>query len=186
VEAPAGFGKTTAVREYLRDNLPEGAFENWHTCLGEPPSVAWAGICRLFEPIGGDISWRLAKLFPLTMESLQDVAASIRECRCEAETFLVIDNYQLLENESPYDIVNAFSVHAAENLHIIVITQPFSTHNKNVHNADINMLSAKDFLFDRHSTARLCRLSGTRISDEELESLQNFSEGWVAAIRLQV
>jgi LuxR family maltose regulon positive regulatory protein len=186
VEAPSGFGKTTAVREYLRGNLPEGAREKWYTCLGEPSGVAWAGICRLFNEIGADIALRLSKLFPLTKESLPDIAAAMLGCRCENETFLVIDNYQLFENELPHDIINAFSVHGAEKLHIVVITQPLSIHGENVRNDNINKLETKDFLFSRENTARFCRLSGTRLSDGELEKVQSFSEGWIAAIRLQV
>ena len=34
LEAPSGFGKTTAVREYLKEKLPEGARQYWYTCLG--------------------------------------------------------------------------------------------------------------------------------------------------------
>jgi LuxR family maltose regulon positive regulatory protein len=192
VEAPSGFGKTTAVREYFRNNLPEGAREKWHTCLGEPTSDAWAGICRLFGDstrvgeMEGDISWRLSKLFPPTNDSLPDIASAMRECRCDTETFLVIDNYQLFENEASHDIVNAFSVHSAEKLRIIVITQPLRGHDKNVHNANIHRIEAGDFLFDRGSTARFCRWSGAKLSDKELENVQNFSEGWVAAIRLYI
>ena len=192
VEAPSGFGKTTAVKEYLSNNLPEGAREHWYTCLGESPSIAWAGICRLFgssaivDKIGGDISRRLSNLFPLAKESLPYLAALMRECHCEQETFLVIDNYQLFENEVPHDIVKAFSFHSAKKLRVIVITQLLPPHDENVHNANIHKLGARDFLFDRDSTDRFCRLSGTRLSDEELEKIQNFSEGWVSAIRLQV
>ena len=35
IEAPSGFGKTTAVREFLKGNLSGEAHEYWHTCLGE-------------------------------------------------------------------------------------------------------------------------------------------------------
>ena len=198
VEAPSGFGKTTAVKEYLRDRLPETAREHWHTCLGEPPLKAWEGICRLFgdsvarqTPVHGgetrrDIASRLTELFPPTMESLPDIAALMRECRCEAETFLVIDNYQLFENEIPNELVNAFSVHQCKNLRVIVISQPLSSSKDSVHNANIHRLAPGDFFFDRDSTVRLCRLLGTKLSDEELETVQSSSEGWVAAIRLQI
>ena len=47
VEAPSGFGKTTAVREYLKENLPEDVWNHWYTCLGEPRTVAWGNICTL-------------------------------------------------------------------------------------------------------------------------------------------
>ena len=46
VEGPAGFGKTTAVREYLRDRVDKDR-RSWYTCLGESASRAWLGICEL-------------------------------------------------------------------------------------------------------------------------------------------
>ncbi|MCL1940608.1 MAG: response regulator [Synergistaceae bacterium] len=224
VEAPSGFGKTTAVREYLK-NLVAAATatagarirENWYTCLGESPKDAWAGICRLFAGPGepgeagnlgkpgesgkkseknDEAARRLSELFPPTMESLPGIAASMREYRCDDETFLVIDNYQLFENGitpqgafssrgGGIHLINAFSAHTAPNLHIIVITQSLPLSGDNVHNSNIYRLGAGDFFFDRDSTARVCRLAGVRLSDEELDKVQGSSEGWVAAIMLQ-
>ncbi len=43
VEAPSGFGKTTAVKEYLNGTLPDGAKQYWYTCLSKSPLVAWTG-----------------------------------------------------------------------------------------------------------------------------------------------
>ena len=48
VEAPSGFGKTTAIREYLRENPSAGSYVKWYTCLGESSAKAWSGICNLF------------------------------------------------------------------------------------------------------------------------------------------
>jgi LuxR family maltose regulon positive regulatory protein len=67
VEAPSGFGKTTAVREYLKKRRQAGARENWHTCLGEAPSRAWEGICGLFGGVDLDTAARLKELGPPTM-----------------------------------------------------------------------------------------------------------------------
>ena len=47
VEAPSGFGKTTAVREYFAATLAKSARQAWYTCLGESPEKAWSGICAL-------------------------------------------------------------------------------------------------------------------------------------------
>ena len=46
VEAPSGFGKTTAVREFLR---ARGARALWHTCLGEPAARSWGALCRMLS-----------------------------------------------------------------------------------------------------------------------------------------
>jgi LuxR family maltose regulon positive regulatory protein len=185
VEAPSGFGKTTAVREYLKENIPRNACERWHTCLGEPPSKAWEGICGLFAVVSRDAAEALKQLGPPTMDTLADVASVMREVRAPAETYLVVDNYQLFENEMPREAIDAFSVHGDKKLRVIFITQSLPGSKQSVHNANIHRLDKRDFYFDRDSTARLCRLFGIKLSEKELGYIYEASEGWVAAIRLQ-
>ena len=45
VEAPSGFGKTTALREFLQIKAEQGASEHWYTCFGESLFSSWQGIC---------------------------------------------------------------------------------------------------------------------------------------------
>ena len=185
VEAPSGFGKTTAVREYIRERVPQPAHVLWYTCLGEPPAKAWDGICGLFAEDSPETAAGLRELGPPTMETLADVAALLRGLRTKRETFLIIDNYQLFDNEIPCEIINAFSVHTEEKLHVVFITQPLPAPKQSFHAANIHRLGSGDFLFDRKSTARLCRLYGVKLSEEGLDYVQRASEGWVAVIRLQ-
>ncbi len=184
VEAPSGFGKTTAVREFLR-GMQHNSSQNWYTCFGERPSKVWEGVCRLFGNVDIDVARRLKGLFPPTVETLPDIAELMRECRCDAATFLVIDNYQLFESPIPYHIAHAFSVHSNPNLHIIFITQPLPTFEIAVQDANIHRLGTKDFFFDRENTAHLCRTAGARMTENELDQIQSVSEGWVSAILLQ-
>ena len=122
VEAPSGFGKTTAVREYLRSDLPEGARENWHTCLGETPPQAWEGICRLFRGVDIGLAEDLKEQYPDSAETLGAIAGRMRECRGDgAANFLVVDNYQLFETPLRRELIDAFSSHADANLHMIFI-----------------------------------------------------------------
>ncbi|MDD4347161.1 MAG: hypothetical protein PHZ11_09855 [Desulfitobacteriaceae bacterium] len=51
VEAPSGYGKTTAVRDYLRDNLPEGTLLYWWSVDEDTPGTSWSRLCRKFRSI---------------------------------------------------------------------------------------------------------------------------------------
>lgn len=44
VEAPSGAGKTTAVREYLKEHVAQTINEYWYTAIGETAYKAWANI----------------------------------------------------------------------------------------------------------------------------------------------
>ncbi len=186
VEAPSGFGKTTAVREFLRETVRTNSSGNWYTCFGERPSKAWEGFCRLLGTVDMEAAQKLKRLFPPSVENLPDIAAVLGQCRCDGETFLVIDNYQLFETDIPCGLIGAFSAHANENLHMVFITQPLPSCGGDIrHSGHIHRLDTKDFFFDRESTARLCRLSGADVSERDLDYIQSVSEGWVSAILLQ-
>lgn len=183
VEAPSGFGKTTAVRECLR--RVGGARQSWYTCFGEKPSRAWEQICRLFEGVNPQAAAELRECFPQSPEDMNRIAASMGNCRCSDNTFLVIDNYQLFDSIYSPSVPAAFSVLPGENLHVIFITQPLPFHESFRGDGNILRLGAKDFFFNRESTARLCRLKGARMSEHELDRVQSVTEGWVSAILLQ-
>ena len=189
VEAPSGFGKTTAMREYLKElgkNTPEDVSSFWHICLGEPPVKTWGGICELFSSVSMEMAESLRELGVPTIETIADIAEIARSYRASSETFLVVDNYQLFDCEIRREIAEAFSTHGDPALHVIFITQPLLAIARSFHSANIHSLRNADFSFDRNSTARLCRLFEMKLSEKELDYVQKISEGWVAVIRLQV
>ncbi|HWR62704.1 MAG TPA: LuxR C-terminal-related transcriptional regulator, partial [Clostridia bacterium] len=187
VEAPSGFGKTTAVREYLKANLPRDAREYCYTCLGEPASIAWRGICELLANVNGKIAANLKKLEMPTMDTLMYMTAILRDFRCTAETYLVIDNYQLVNCDIPRELMSIFSMHGNPKLHMIFITQQLGIRQQiTVHSTDIHAIDSSAFFFDREGTAGLFRMEGIRLSGDELENVFASTEGWVSAIRLQI
>lgn len=186
VEAPSGFGKTTAIREYLRELKGEALRQSWYTCFGERPSRSWEGFCRLLGTVDMDAAQGLKKLYPPSVETLADMASLMESITCDGETFLVLDNFQLFETEVPRGIIQAWAGHGKENLHLIVITQPLPWPGGDLHRESIQTIGTGDFFFDRKSTALLCRQSGVKASDKDLDYIQSVSEGWVSAILLQI
>lgn len=187
VEAPSGFGKTTAIREYLKENLPQGACEYWYTCLGEPASMAWMGICELFSNVNVKVADDLKNLKMPTMDTLFYMTAYLRGAHCQTETYLVVDNYQLVNCDIPHELISVFSMHGNSNLHMIFITQQLEAKQQiSIHNEDIYTIDASSFFFDREGTSSLFRMEGIRLTEEELEKIFMSTDGWVSAIRLQV
>jgi len=187
VEAPSGFGKTTAVREYLKENLPHDACEHWYTCLGESASVAWMGICELFSNVNDKVADDLKNLKMPTMDTLYYVVTYLRDIHCQTETYLVIDNYQLVNRDIPRELISVFSMHGNPKLHLIFITQQLESEQQIlIHNNNIHTIGAPAFFFDKDGTARLFHMEGIRLTDDELQKVFMGTEGWVSAIRLQM
>ncbi|HBD64816.1 MAG TPA: helix-turn-helix transcriptional regulator, partial [Clostridiales bacterium] len=187
VEAPSGFGKTTAIIEYLKRKLSEDADEYWYTCMGEPAVISWKGICGLFSNIDFGLAANLENIHMPTMDTLFYVKEYLSGIDCRKETFLVIDNFQLADCNVRRELINIFSMHGNQSLHVIFITQKIrdkrssTTHNNNIHS-----INASDFLLDAEGTANLFRIEGIRLTDDELENVFMSTGGWISAIKLQI
>ena len=187
VEAPSGFGKTTAVREYLKVALPDSARQYWYTCLSESPSVAWAGICDLFSNINNEMSKNLKKLGFHALDTLMYISSCFKDFRCFEETYIVVDNFHLLKSDILQELMSIFSMHGSPHLHIIFITQQLEKKAQiTFHNTYIHTIDSSAFFFDKDSTAKLFKMEGIRLNDDELNSVYKSTEGWISALRLQI
>lgn len=187
VEAPSGFGKTTALREYLNENIPQSACVYWYTCLGEPAAAAWRGICSLLANADSKIASGLTGLGMPILDTLPNFVSILQGIGCQAETYLVIDNYQLVTCDIPRELINAFSMHRSPDLHMIFVTQQLRTKQPfPIHNDMINVIDSSAFIIDREGTDSLFRMEGIHLTDEELKNVCLNTEGWVSAIRLQI
>lgn len=182
LEAPSGFGKTTSFREYLNKSCP-GARSFWYTCREEAGAGAWDGICGLVEKTDPAASIKLRALGVPDRDAAAEAASVISGLRCKLETYLVIDNFQLLKTDAPAAIVNAFSLHNSPLLRIVFITQKLYA-DRTWEAPGILKISADDFLFDGAAIRRFFELAGLRPDVGEIKTVLDASGGWIAAIRL--
>ena len=185
IEAPSGFGKTTSFRRYLKDNLSSSARDFWYTSLGESPVRAWNNICDALGEIDRTVSENLRGLGAPNRETMADAAAALRECKCGRDSFLIIDNYQLVGIDVPSDVINAFSQHGSDSLHVVFITQDIPKKGT-WQTPDIYNIGLGDFSFDKNSVERYFALAGLALPPQELETLYRMTGGWIAAIKLQM
>jgi LuxR family maltose regulon positive regulatory protein len=185
IEAPSGFGKTTAIREYTRERPKAQTF--WYTCLGESTEKSWKKIAALFKAVDTGIAEGLAKLQSPELDTLPDIARLLRQCRSRQEIFLVVDNYQLFMTTIHRDIINVLSVHGNEKLHIIVVTQPLAAPRKTtIHTSRILFIDTDSFRFDTESIGCYFRMEGLPLAEKDLEDIQRSTGGWIAAVCLQL
>ena len=186
VEAPSGFGKTTAIKEYLRSEQAQSVSE-WYTCLGESATFAWLNICELFSIVDGKIAEEMKNLKVPTVDTMFYIREYLKVLKCTKKTYLVIDNYHLIKFTIHRDLINLFSMHNDPNLHIIFITQQLDCGQRpNVHNNNIFTIDASFFYFDKEGIASLFRMERLRLNEHELDNVYKNTEGWISAIRLQI
>lgn len=184
IEAPMGYGKTTAVRAYLKGT---DAHVIWHRVYDSSVSGFWITFSRLFAELDPDRSKSLELLgFPNDSVSMQEALKLIGGMKLPTETVLVIDDYHLLSATEVSSFLRFFIINEIEHLHII-LTARF------VEFLSIEELSLKGYLYHISQEAfelmpddivEYYRLCGVTLSAREAEQLYRTTEGWISALYL--
>lgn len=78
VEAPSGYGKTTAIRDFLQSSLPQGTPVYWFTAMDEKPSAGFRRLCREIEKIDSYAGERLVKIRLPNAGTIGEAADALR------------------------------------------------------------------------------------------------------------
>lgn len=184
IEAPMGYGKTTAVREYLKGT---DAHVLWQRIYDDSATGFWTALCRLLREVDAERAESLEKLgFPNDSVTMQEALRLIGEMSLSEETVLVLDDYHLVSATDVSGFVHFLIVSEIEHLHII-LTARF------VERFRIEELSLKGYLYHIEKeffelapgeTAEYYKLCGVRLRLDEAEKLSRLTEGWISALYL--
>lgn len=184
VEAPMGYGKTTAVREYLKGT---DAHVLWHRVYDGSVSGFWITFSRLFRELDRDRSEDLERLgFPNDSVSMQEALKLIEEIEFPAETVLVIDDYHLISATDVSSFIWFLVVNEVDHLHIVLTA-------RYVERLRIEELSLKGYLhhlekeifeLTPNEITEYYKLCGISLRAAEADQLFAITEGWISALYL--
>lgn len=187
VEAPSGYGKTTAVRDYLTNSLPKGMPVYWWSAAEDAAVISWTRLCREIEHIDPAAGKQLlAAGFPRPL-SAWEIGRTISSLRCDTQSVLVLDDFHFLQKELPRTVMSSLLCHAGTKLHLVIITQtarpfPLSFFEQ----AGAHYIRTDDLRLDAEDVRRYCRLCGVAVSEHEAGQLFGYTEGWIVALYLTV
>ena len=191
VSAPAGFGKTTLVSEWVAGcerpvawlSLDEG--DNDPTCF---LTYLVAALQTVAPKIGEGILGILQALQsqPPPIESL--LTTLLNELTSISEDcILVLDDYHVIETQSLNQALTFLIEHLPPQLHLVIATRedpPFPLARLRVR-SQLMELRATDLRFTPAEAAEfLNRVMGLNLSAEDIASLENRTEGWIAGLQL--
>lgn len=184
VEAPMGYGKTTAVREYLKDS---GATVLWQTLADDSTNGFWRGFCRLLKKFDADCADRLTELGVPNNSIFMDTALELIDgIAFDERTVIVFDDYHLLSSQSAEQFIERLVKTALRNLHIVIVSRgAFGQNTLELSLKGIcNHIDKSDFEFTQDEIAAYYRLCGIRLQPGESAELYAYTEGWVSALYL--
>ena len=184
VEAPMGYGKTTAVREHV---MLTDANLLWQNVYDDSKTVFWSGFCLLFKELDNKRTNNLAQLgFPDDSVSLRAALTLIKDIVLSKPTVIVIDDFHHVDTQETTRFITFLTINEIANLHIVLISrffEFFSSEELSMKN-HLYHIKKESFKFSQKEIIAYYALCGISITASEADDLYNLTEGWIGALYL--
>lgn len=186
VEAPMGYGKTTAVKEYLKSGEAEVL---WQTLSDNSATGFWTGFSRLFRKQDPAAADSLAEVgLPSNSVFLEEAVRIVGDIDFPTRTVIVFDDYHLLSSEDVDRFIELLVKSEFPNLHIVIASRSVFGENTTelVLKGYCSVIEKGCFELSRDEIVEYCRLCGVKLNTEETDFLVSYTEGWISAVYLCV
>jgi LuxR family transcriptional regulator, maltose regulon positive regulatory protein len=198
VSAPAGFGKTTLLSNWVynrNQTLPDGDGQNRAAWLSldeedDDPGRFWLYLFSTLHRSGIDLEDSVLPLLrvpqPPPIKSILILLINELE-RIKGDRVLILDDYHLIKAQSIHDGLSYLILHLPKQFHLILSTRadpPLPLSRLRVQNQLIEIRAA-DLLFTTSEAEIFLRETmGIILSSEALAALEARTEGWAAGLQL--
>ena len=189
ISAPAGFGKTTLLSEWIsRSELPVA----WISLdKGDNDSVHFihyliAALQQIEMNIGRAALSMLQSpqrppIEPIMINLIKDISDIPNNC------VLVLDDYHSIDTKQNHNLVESLIDYLPTQLHLVIATRvdpPLSLARLRGHN-QLTELRATDLSFSHSEmTVFFNQVMNLRLSSHEISILESCTEGWIAGLQL--
>ncbi len=193
ISAPAGFGKTTLVAEWVRSLSEAGTADAiaWLSLDEDDNDLARflvyvvATLSKIEAHIGKGVLNQLRASPPPTEEILTfliNVMATM-----PGQVILVLDDYHLIEDQAIHDALGFLLARLPRQLHLVLSTRedPYLPLARLRARGQLTELRATDLRFTSSEAAEfLSQVMGLALSAEDIAALEARTEGWIAGLQL--
>ncbi len=183
LEAPAGYGKTTAIRRLLEDG--EGSV-CWYTAVESMPDTSFRWFIRQIASVDEAAARKLQDMGYLNRSNAAYAAQVISEINASEPLTLVFDNFQFaLPNWQP-QILDSLAKRGGNSLRAIFISQNFGRLREILSALEdsICYIRSRDLLLSEEDIGAFARQLGIEASAEDIRSIHSKTDGWAAAVAL--
>lgn len=184
LEAPMGYGKTTAVKSFVE---AEKLKSFWFTFpdLSNSEAAFWDKFTGEITKINAKAGLVLKSLgLPSDAPQMEKVLQLLSDVLSEKKILMVLDDYQLVRDIGLKKLIIQLAREELDGLHILLITRD---------TADIEfvellskglccILSRQHLKFTGPETADYCRMMLDGITDEDLKKICEYTDGWISLI----
>jgi LuxR family maltose regulon positive regulatory protein len=189
VSAPAGFGKTSMVSEWVRDcDRPVGwlSLDKNDNDVTRFLTYLIAALQQIDEDIGIDIQAALGESQSLNYEALLTKLVNEIESIPD-KSIIVLDDYHLINSKAVHDALNFLIEYLPPLMHLVITGRadpPLPISRLRVR-GEVSEIRTLELRFTRDEAATfLIELMGLDLSLEDIAALEARTEGWVASLKL--
>ncbi len=189
VSAPAGFGKTTLISEWVNRSEHPAAWLSLEDSDNDPVRFLSYFIAALQTIKPRLAEGLLANFQPLKPAAVESVLTGLLNEITEIDRpfVLVLDDYHLIQDNSIHGYVSFLLEHLPAQLHLVLSTRadpPFSLTLLRARGQMMELRSS-DLRFTAEETAEfLNKLMGLNLSVEDITALAARTEGWIAGLQM--
>ncbi len=186
VTAPAGYGKTTAVLDWLgKCGLPYA----WLSLdsRDNDPLTFWQYVCAALDGLTGGIAKDVEYVFSSSELMKAEIHIRIlidRLSELSSDFLLVLDDLHLISTPSILTGLSYLIDYLPEKMHLVFIsrTQPDFDLARHRIKWQVQRLEEEDFRFEEEEILRFYQARGITLQSDELDVVEQYTEGWAAAL----
>ena len=199
ISAPAGFGKTTMLKEWIASRVDPVSWVSLDSGDNDPIRF-WAyfitALQHIKEGVGESVAAALQTPQPPPLEHLlTDLINDISPIQAikqgslnlEEKDILVLDDYHLITDRRVHETVTFFLDHLPPSFHLIIATRadppwPIARMRARLRVTEIR---AEDLRFSlQEATIFLNETMGFNLSPRDIASLEERTEGWIVGLQM--
>jgi LuxR family maltose regulon positive regulatory protein len=189
VSAPAGFGKTTLVSEWLAGGPRPASWLSLDDQENDPIGFLTylvAAVQTIASNIGEGVLSALQSPQPPPLEAM--LTALLNDLNTIPDQFiLVLDDYHMLDSKAVNQALTYLVEHLPPQMHLIIATRedpPLPLARLRARN-QLTEVRASDLRFTPAEAAEfLNQVMGLTLSAEDIDALERRTEGWIAGLQL--
>ncbi len=205
LSAPAGYGKTTLITEWIHQKKDEGKAAEFHNSsfIIHPSQVSWLSLDEDDSDPQQFFNYLSAAIRPLTntptslpqlLQSPQPLPAKklmgafVNDTVSISTPFtLILDDYHTIES-AQIDVAMAFLLdHMPPNMTLVIIsrTDPGFPISRLRARGELTEIRANDLRFSKDEAAQFLQTSmNLTLSSEQIAALESRTEGWITGLQM--
>ena len=186
VEAPAGYGKTTCLSEFMTFS---GKRYVWFNIDNGDKNQFFSDFCAKVDKINTDVANKLREIgYPTDEHSSNKIANLLMQVQFNKKIIFVLDNYNYIADEFANNIIKDLSGKKDGKLSIVLVTRTMSYKSSfDIFMSNkINFITKEDLVLEKKEIDEYYKICGIKLENDEIDSLYNSTDGWINALYIQL